>query len=250
MPAANSRESNLCKTCAQSISSCTCGLYGRASSPGKGNFVKTMLRPGRERGAVSVVDDQSCTPTSAADLADAIAALITTTKYGLYHATNAGSTTWCGFASEIFRQSGLAVEVKPITTAQFSCGPADPLIRCSTARNLRPRLAVRCALAGASQIICEVAECSRSRSARRVIDVTRLFFRASYSPHALASVRTPSRSPTTLEGFQLFDRIPCVARQNYLAERDDYFFTGIETEAGTNRAPFLQRDLSAKITIR
>jgi dTDP-4-dehydrorhamnose reductase len=104
----------------------TCGLYGRASSPGKGNFVETMLRLGRERGAVSVVDDQWCTPTSAVDLADAIAGLIATDNYGLYHATNAGSTTWCGFATEIFRLAGLAVDVKPITTAQFGARAGRP----------------------------------------------------------------------------------------------------------------------------
>ncbi|HEY2252840.1 MAG TPA: dTDP-4-dehydrorhamnose reductase [Planctomycetaceae bacterium] len=104
----------------------TCGLYGRASSPGKGNFVETMLRLGRERDAVSVVDDQCCTPTSTADLADAIARLITTDRYGLYHATNAGSTTWCGFATEIFRQAGLKVDVKPITTAQFGAKAPRP----------------------------------------------------------------------------------------------------------------------------
>jgi dTDP-4-dehydrorhamnose reductase len=104
----------------------TCGLYGRASSPGKGNFVETMLRFGQERGAVSVVDDQWCTPTSAADLADAIARLISTDKYGLYHATNAGSTTWCGFATEIFRLAGLMVEVKPITTVQFGAQAGRP----------------------------------------------------------------------------------------------------------------------------
>ncbi len=124
----------------------TCGLYGRASSPGKGNFVETMLRLGRERGAVSVVDDQYCTPTSAADLADAIARLITTDQYGLYHATNAGSTTWCGFATEIFRQAGVNVEVQPITTAQFGAKagrPAFSVLDCSKlagviGKSLRP----------------------------------------------------------------------------------------------------------------
>ena len=104
----------------------TCGLYGRASSPGKGNFVETMLRLGRERGSVSVVDDQWCTPTSAADLAAAIAGLIPTNQFGLYHATNSGSTTWCQFAAEIFRQAGLTVEVKPITTAQFGARAGRP----------------------------------------------------------------------------------------------------------------------------
>lgn len=97
----------------------TCGLYGEARSPGKGNFVKTMLRLGRERGAVSVVDDQSCTPTSAADLAQAIGRLIGTESFGLYHAANAGATTWCRLASEAFRLANLSVDVRPITTADY-----------------------------------------------------------------------------------------------------------------------------------
>jgi dTDP-4-dehydrorhamnose reductase len=104
----------------------TCGLYGKANSPGKGNFVQTMLRLGRERGAVSVVDDQTCTPTAAVDLAAAIGELVPTRKFGLYHATNAGQTTWCGFAKEIFRQAGMNVAVTPITTAQFKAKAARP----------------------------------------------------------------------------------------------------------------------------
>jgi dTDP-4-dehydrorhamnose reductase len=104
----------------------TCGLYGRATSPGKGNFIETMLRLGRERGAVSVVDDQCCTPTSALDLARAIDRLIRTDRYGLYHATNGGSTTWCGLAAEAFRQAGLTVNVLPITTAQFNAKAQRP----------------------------------------------------------------------------------------------------------------------------
>lgn len=104
----------------------TCGLYGRATSPGKGNFVETMLRLGRERGKVSVVDDQWCTPTAASDLAGWIAELIVTQKYGLYHATNAGSTTWFRFACEIFRLAGMPVELTPITTAEFGARAARP----------------------------------------------------------------------------------------------------------------------------
>lgn len=112
----------------------TCGLYGCASSPGKGNFVETMLRLGRERGAVSVVDDQSCTPTSAVDLAGAIAELIPTNQYGLYHATNTGSTTWRRLASEIFRIAKMDVSVTAITTAQFGARarrPAYSVLDCS-----------------------------------------------------------------------------------------------------------------------
>jgi dTDP-4-dehydrorhamnose reductase len=104
----------------------TCGLYGQAVSPGKGNFVTTMLRLGGERGTVSVVDDQWCTPTAAADLAGWVAELIATDKYGLYHATNSGSTTWCRLAREVFRCAGMKVEVKPITTAEFGAKAGRP----------------------------------------------------------------------------------------------------------------------------
>jgi dTDP-4-dehydrorhamnose reductase len=114
------------QTCPRHYVLRTCGLYGRAASAGKGNFVETMLRLGRERGTVSVVDDQTCTPTSAGDLAGWIAELISTSKYGLYHATNSGSTTWCRLAREIFLRMAMTVEVKPITSAQFGAKASRP----------------------------------------------------------------------------------------------------------------------------
>ncbi len=104
----------------------TCGLYGVAESAGKGNFIATMLRLGKERGRISVVDDQHCTPTAAVDLARAICQILPTEQYGLYHATNSGATTWCRLAIETFRLAGLAVEVQPITTAQFNAKAKRP----------------------------------------------------------------------------------------------------------------------------
>jgi dTDP-4-dehydrorhamnose reductase len=97
----------------------TCGLYGRKATRGKGNFVETMLRLGRERGEVSVVADQHCTPTATADLARAIAALVETGAYGLYHATNTGAATWYHVAAEAFRLAKLDARLRPITTAEF-----------------------------------------------------------------------------------------------------------------------------------
>lgn len=97
----------------------TCGLYGKAISPGKGNFVETMLRLGRERDSLSVVDDQWCTPTSALDLARAISKLVSTDQYGLYHATSSGKTTWYQLAAEIFRLAQIGVTIRPITTAEY-----------------------------------------------------------------------------------------------------------------------------------
>ena len=106
----------------------TCGLYGIAAQrgAGKGNFVETMLRLGRDRKQLRVVNDQLCTPTSTADLADSLVKLIATDAFGLYHATNSGSMTWCEFAREIFRLAKLDVEVIPITTAEFGSKAKRP----------------------------------------------------------------------------------------------------------------------------
>lgn len=111
----------------------TCGLYGNAAAVGKGNFVKTMLRLGRERGHVKVVNDQQCTPTSTTDLATALVRLIETDAYGLYHLTNQGATTWFEFACEIFRVAGMTVTTEPITTQEFGAKaqrPAYSVLNC------------------------------------------------------------------------------------------------------------------------
>ena len=86
-----------------------------------------MLRLGRDRKQLRVVDDQLCTPTSTADLADALVKLIATDAYGLYHATNSGSMTWCEFAREIFKPARLDVEVIPITTTEFGAKAQRPM---------------------------------------------------------------------------------------------------------------------------
>jgi dTDP-4-dehydrorhamnose reductase len=75
---------------------------------------------------LAVVDDQQCTPTSTADFADALIAIVRTDEYGLYHATNTGSTTWCGFARAIFELSGIQVTVTPITSAEFAAAARRP----------------------------------------------------------------------------------------------------------------------------
>ena len=96
------------------------GLYGVAGSSGKGgNFVELMLRLAKEGRPIRVVDDQRMTPTYTVDLAQQIAALIETERYGLYHATNQGSCTWYEFAAEIFRQSGLAPNLSKAKTGDF-----------------------------------------------------------------------------------------------------------------------------------
>jgi len=105
----------------------TCGLFGKTRQQGTGNFVETMLRLGTERDELTIVNDQRCTPTSCSDLADAVVALIETEAFGLYHATNAGSTTWYEFAVEIFRLAGIDVPVRPISSEQFGAAARRPV---------------------------------------------------------------------------------------------------------------------------
>lgn len=112
----------------------TCGLYGRHSSQGKGNFVETMLRLGRERPELRVVSDQHCTPTSTACLSSALVELIRGDNYGLYHATNSSYCSWFDFASEIMRLANLKARVIPITTAEYGARARRPrysVLNCS-----------------------------------------------------------------------------------------------------------------------
>jgi dTDP-4-dehydrorhamnose reductase len=88
------------------------------------NFLKTMLRLGKERDEVRVVDDQHGAPTSARDLADAIVTIARriasgTSDFGTYHYANAGEVSWCDFAAEIFRQARLSAHAVPIPTTAY-----------------------------------------------------------------------------------------------------------------------------------
>lgn len=89
------------------------------------NFIKTMLRLGRERGGASVVCDQIGSPTYTYDLSRLLVDMIQTDRYGRYHATNEGLCSWYEFACEIFRQAGMdPVNVKPVTTAEYGISKA------------------------------------------------------------------------------------------------------------------------------
>lgn len=90
------------------------------------NFVKTMLRLGKERGEVGVVHDQVGSPTYTVDLAQLMVELMETDKYGVYHATNSGICSWYEFAVEIFKQAKMDVKVNPLTTDQFPRPAARP----------------------------------------------------------------------------------------------------------------------------
>ena len=90
------------------------------------NFIKTMLRLGKERGAVSVVDDQIGSPTYTYDLSKLVVDMIQTDKYGTYHATNEGLCSWYEFACEIFKQAKLDVEVTPVDSSAFPAKAKRP----------------------------------------------------------------------------------------------------------------------------
>ncbi|MDD3252734.1 MAG: dTDP-4-dehydrorhamnose reductase [Lachnospiraceae bacterium] len=91
------------------------------------NFIKTMLRLGKERGAVSVVDDQVGSPTYTYDLARLLVDMIQTDHYGRYHATNEGLCSWYEFANEIFHQAGMDdVKVTPVSSSEFPAKAKRP----------------------------------------------------------------------------------------------------------------------------
>jgi len=90
------------------------------------NFVKTMLRLGKEKDDISVVSDQIGSPTYATDLAEAIIKIINNKNYlekqqptEIYHYSNEGRVSWYDFAKEIFKVAKIDCEVKPITTDQY-----------------------------------------------------------------------------------------------------------------------------------
>lgn len=91
------------------------------------NFIKTMLRLGRENGAVRVVDDQIGSPTYTFDLAVLLVDMIQSDRYGRYHATNEGLCSWYEFACEIFRAAGMNdVKVTPVKTGEFPVKAVRP----------------------------------------------------------------------------------------------------------------------------
>lgn len=98
------------------------------------NFVKTMLRLGKNHDTIRVVSDQIGTPTYTYDLARLLVDMIETDKYGYYHATNEGGyISWYDFTKEIFRTAAEMgrteydeehIKVIPVTTAEYGVSKA------------------------------------------------------------------------------------------------------------------------------
>ena len=92
----------------------TAWLYG----DGK-NFVKTMLGLAQNHDKVTVVGDQFGSPTSADELARAVAYLLPTDNFGLFHGTCEGMTNWADFTREIYRLAGKMTVVETVTTQEY-----------------------------------------------------------------------------------------------------------------------------------
>ncbi len=119
----------------------TAWLYGVDGQ----NFVKTMLRLGKEKSQINVVSDQVGCPTYAADLANAILEIAAQIRngiadcWGTYHYCGKGETSWHGFAEKIFELAGRRIPVKvmkvmPVTTGEYPTPakrPARSVLDCS-----------------------------------------------------------------------------------------------------------------------
>src|SRR5207248_11591987 len=90
------------------------GLFGPTGT----NFVRTMLRLGRQRDEVAVVDDQRSAPTYVGHLALATRELLDR-PFGTWHLAAAGDCTWAELAEAIFEEAGLSTRVRRISTAEL-----------------------------------------------------------------------------------------------------------------------------------
>jgi dTDP-4-dehydrorhamnose reductase len=104
------------------------GLYGVNPCRAKSgtNFVKTMLRLGKERPEVRVVDDEVLAPTFTEDIARQLVALSRMDNFGLYHVTAQGSCSWYKFAARIFELSGTQVKLSIADPGEFKAKVARP----------------------------------------------------------------------------------------------------------------------------
>lgn len=100
----------------------TSWLYGYIGK----NFVKTVRRVLREKGSITVVNDQRGNPTNANDLAHHLLLLGVTEEYGIYHCTGEGECSWYEFASEIAKLSGFEGKVMPCTSEEYKSPTKRP----------------------------------------------------------------------------------------------------------------------------
>lgn len=106
----------------------TCGLYGEAGCLEKGgHFVDMILRREAQGLPLRVVSDQRVTPTSTVELARAVAELIRTGRYGLYHMTNEGECSWYEFALAAFEIVGKSPRIEAVDSSAYGSKARRPL---------------------------------------------------------------------------------------------------------------------------
>lgn len=117
-------ELNVLKLCRRAMVVRTAWLYSEYGN----NFVKTMLRLGRERDMLGVVFDQIGSPTYAGDLAAAILTIVERgIQPGTFHFTNEGVCSWYDFALAIHEMAGISdCRVNPLHTADYPTPAARP----------------------------------------------------------------------------------------------------------------------------
>lgn len=110
-------EQLLQQACADAVIIRTAWLYSEFGN----NFVKTMIRLGKERDSLNVVYDQVGSPTYAADLAAAIMTIVNADKWvaGIYHFTNEGVCSWYDFTIAIHQLAGIQCDINPIRSEQY-----------------------------------------------------------------------------------------------------------------------------------
>ncbi|AWK50037.1 dTDP-4-dehydrorhamnose reductase [Clostridium beijerinckii] len=91
------------------------------------NFIKTMVKLGKEKESLNVVCDQIGSPTYTFDLAPLLCDIAVSEKYGVYHATNEGFCSWAEFAEEIMRKANLNCVINPIPTREYKTKAVRPL---------------------------------------------------------------------------------------------------------------------------
>ena len=122
-------EEELLRVCMDAVILRTSWLYSAFGN----NFVKTMLKLGKERETLSVIYDQIGTPTYAADLAVVILEIVrqaiedeSTFKTGTYHFSNEGVCSWYDFAVAIHRLAGITCDVRPIESSAYPAKASRP----------------------------------------------------------------------------------------------------------------------------
>jgi dTDP-4-dehydrorhamnose reductase len=100
------------------------------------NFVKTMIRLGKEKSQLNVVNDQFGSPTYTYDLSRLLVDLVESEKYGIYHGTNEGVCTWFEFTNEIFKQTQITIPVHPILSSEYPTKAVRPKNSCMSKSSL------------------------------------------------------------------------------------------------------------------